>query len=63
MQFTVGLKSLGKAQRVTTDGSDALVAALKVKAKHPDAQIMYVRPMNRRADARHPALTPSNEIH
>lgn len=56
MQFTVGLKLLGRARHVTAEGSDALVAALKVKAEHPDAQIMYVRPKNRRGDIRHPAL-------
>ncbi|MGH8337333.1 MAG: hypothetical protein ACRETL_11060 [Gammaproteobacteria bacterium] len=57
MQFIVGLKLNSKTQHVVADGDDALVAALKVKAEHPDAQIMYVRPMNRRGDSRHPAPT------
>ena len=34
--------------------ADALIAALKAKTEHPEAQIMYVRPQNRRGDARHP---------
>jgi hypothetical protein len=32
------------------------VAALKLKAERPAAAIMYVRPQNRRGDARHPPL-------
>jgi hypothetical protein len=53
--FTVGLRAKGKADRVVVDAEDALIAALKVKAEHPDATIIYVRRMNRRGDARHPA--------
>ena len=63
MQFMVGLKLNSKSQHVAAEGEDALVAALKVKAEHPDAQIMYVRPLNRRGDARHPALTRSSDNH
>ena len=55
MHFTVGLKLKGKMDRIQVDGEDALIAALKVKAEHPDAFIMYVRPQNRRGDARHPS--------
>jgi hypothetical protein len=33
---------------------DALIAALRIKTEHPEALIMYVRPRNRRGDARHP---------
>lgn len=55
MQFTVGLKVKGKADHTTVDAEDALIAALKVKAGQPDAAITYVRPRNRRGDARHPA--------
>ena len=55
MQFTVGLKLQGKMDRVVVDAEDALVAALKVKAEHPQAIIMYARPTNRRGDARHPS--------
>lgn len=56
MQFTVGLKVESAARHVIVDAEDALIAALKVKAHHPDAQIMYVRRQNKRGDARHPPL-------
>ena len=55
--YTVGLKLKGKSDRVFVDAEDALIAALKVKAKHPDALITYVRRQNRRGDTRHPAHT------
>lgn len=58
--FTVGLRAKGKADRVVVDAEDALIAALKVKAEHPDATIMYVRRMNRRGDTRHPAHSLAN---
>ncbi len=54
MQFTVGLKLKGKADHISVAAEDALIAALKVKTEHPEARIMYVRPSNRRGDARHP---------
>lgn len=57
MQFTVGFKFEGRVGHVVVDGDDALVAALKLKAERPEARIMYVRPQNRRGDARHPPLT------
>jgi hypothetical protein len=41
---------------VVLDAEDALIAALKAKATQPEASIMYVRPQNRRGDARHPPL-------
>ena len=56
MQFTVGLKIDCKASHLTIEGHDALAAALKVKAQFPDSCITYVRPQNKRGDARHPAL-------
>jgi hypothetical protein len=34
--------------------ADALIAALKAKTELPEAHMMYVRPQNRRGDARHP---------
>jgi hypothetical protein len=43
MQFTVGLKTKGKADRIVVDAEDALIAALKVKTEQPEAVIMYVR--------------------
>ena len=54
-QFTVGLRSDDKADRIVVDAEDALIAALKVKAERPEAAIMYVRRSNRRGDTRHPA--------
>ena len=48
MRFAVGLKLKAKSEHVIVD------AALKVKTKHPDAHIMYVRRANKRGDARHP---------
>ena len=54
MRFAVGIKSKGKAEHTVVDAEDALIAALKVKTEHPEAKIMYVRPANRRGDARHP---------
>jgi hypothetical protein len=57
MRFTVGLKLKAKADHLVIDAEDALIAALKVKADRPEAKIMYVRPSNRRGDARHPPHT------
>ena len=54
MQFTVGIKLSGKTSHVRVVAEDALIAALKVKAESPGARIVYVRPQNRRGDARHP---------
>jgi hypothetical protein len=55
MQFAVGFKLKGKADHIVTDAEDALVAALRVKSERPEAVITYVRPQNRRGDARHPS--------
>ncbi len=57
LQFTVGLKLKGKTDHMVVDGEDALIAALKVKTKHPEALITYVRRLNRRGDRRHPPHT------
>ena len=54
MQFAVGLKTVTRSSHVVISAEDALIAALKVKVQHPDAQIMYVRRANKRGDARHP---------
>lgn len=54
MIFTVGFKLNARTEHVTVDAEDALAAALEVKARHPEAMIMYSRPQNRRGDARHP---------
>jgi hypothetical protein len=62
MNFTVGLKLKGKVNHVAVlDAEDALIAALKAKAEHPEASIMYVRPQNRRGDARHPPLVRAKD--
>jgi hypothetical protein len=52
--FTVGFKLNARTEHVSVDATDALAAALEVKARHPDAVIVYSRPQNRRGDARHP---------
>ena len=54
MRFAVRIKSKSKANHTVVDAEDAFIAALKVKTEHPEAKIMYVRPANRRGDARHP---------
>jgi hypothetical protein len=54
MRFTVGFKLKAKQDHLIVEAEDALIAALKVKAERPEALIMYVRPSNRRGDARHP---------
>ena len=61
MNFTVGLKLKGKVNHVVVDAEDALIAALKAKTEHPDSSIMYVRPQNRRGDARHPPLVRAKD--
>ena len=53
-QFTVGVRTKGKAERIVVCAEDALIAVLKVKAERPEAAIMYVRRLNRRGDTRHP---------
>jgi hypothetical protein len=55
MHYAVGLKSNGRSSHMVVDAEDALVAALKVKARNPEALITYVRRENRRGDTRHPA--------
>ena len=45
MRFTVGLKHKGKVNHVVVDAEDALIAALKAKTEHPEALIVYVRPL------------------
>ncbi len=54
MQFTVGFKRLGSTGHLVIEAEDALIAALKVKMRHPEALITYVRRLNRRGDQRHP---------
>lgn len=61
-QYTVGMTLNRKADHVNVEAEDALVAALKAKTEHPEAQIMYVRPQNRRGDARHPPLVRAKDM-
>ena len=61
MKFTVGLKHKGKVNHFVVDAEDALIAALRAKAEHIEALIMYVRPQNRRGDARHPPLARAKD--
>ena len=63
MNFTVGLKLKGKVNHVLVEAEDALIAALKAKTERPEASIMYVRPQNRRGDARHPPLVRTKDTH
>jgi hypothetical protein len=55
MYYAVGVKVKGRTSHMAVAADDALIAALKVKARHPEALITYVRRQNRRGDARHPA--------
>lgn len=52
--YTVGMTMAGKADHVTVEAEDALIAALRVKHDHPKAAITYVRKRNARGDRRHP---------
>jgi hypothetical protein len=54
LRYAVGIKAGNKADQVTVEAEDALAAALKVKATHPEAAITYVRKQNARGDRRHP---------
>ena len=53
-RYMVGTNTAGRSSTVTVEAEDALIAALKVKQKHPDAAITYVRKHNVRGDRRHP---------
>jgi hypothetical protein len=52
--YAVGIRVGNKADQVTVEAEDALIAALEVKATHPEAAITYVRKQNARGDRRHP---------
>ncbi len=53
-EYTVGLRLQIRAEVLTIEAEDALVAALKAKHEYPEAVITYVRRSNRRGDRRHP---------
>jgi len=54
LQYAVGIRLGNRADQMTVEAEDALIAALKVKAAHPAAAITYVRKRNVRGDRRHP---------
>ena len=54
LRYAVGIKIRSTADQVTVEAEDALIAALKVKAAHPEAVITYVRKQNARGDQRNP---------
>jgi hypothetical protein len=54
LRYAVGIKIGKKPDQKAVEAEDALIAALKVKAAHPDAAITYVRKQNARGDRRHP---------
>ena len=53
-EYTVGFRIQTRAEVLTIEAEDALIAALKAKHEHPEAIITYVRKANRRGDRRHP---------
>jgi hypothetical protein len=54
LQYAVGIRIGKKTDQMAVEAEDALIAALKVKAAHPEAMITYVRKRNVRGDRRHP---------
>jgi hypothetical protein len=54
LRYAVGIKIGNRADQMTVEADDALIAALKVKTAHPEAAITYVRKRNARGDRRHP---------
>lgn len=53
-EYTVGLRLGRRAEAMTIEAEDALIAALRAKSANPEAMITYVRRANRRGDRRHP---------
>ncbi len=54
LRYVVGIRTGDKADQISIEAEDALIAALKVKAAHPAAAVTYVRKRNARGDRRHP---------
>jgi hypothetical protein len=54
LRYVVGIRTKNVADQVTVEAEDALGAALKAKAAHPEAAVTYVRKQNTRGDRRHP---------
>jgi hypothetical protein len=61
LRYAVGIKIRNKADQMTVEAEDALIAALKVKIAQPEAAITYVRKQNVRGDRRHPHSSESVE--
>ena len=61
LRYAVGIRTGNKADQMTVEAEDALIAALKVKTAHPEAAITYVRKQNVRGDRRHPHASPIDE--
>ena len=61
LRYAVGIKIGNRADQMTVEAEDALIAALKVKTAHPEAAITYVRKRNARGDRRHPHASQIDE--
>jgi hypothetical protein len=61
IDYAVGIRIRNKADQIAVAAEDALIAALKVKAAHPEAAITYVRKRNVRGDRRHPHASHIDE--
>ncbi len=61
LRYAVGMKIRNKADQMTVEAEDALIAALKVKTAYPEAAITYVRKQNARGDRRHPHTQSSDQ--
>jgi hypothetical protein len=61
LRYAVGIKIGNRADQMTVEVEDALIAALKVKTAHPEAAITYVRKRNARGDRRHPHSSQIDE--
>ena len=61
LRYAVGIKIRNRTDQMTVEAEDALIAALKIKAAHPEAAITYVRKQNVRGDRRHPHAGPIDE--
>ena len=61
LHYAVCTRIGNKSDQMTVEAEDALIAALKVKAAHPEAAITYVRKRNVRGDRRHPHASDIEE--
>jgi hypothetical protein len=61
LRYAVGIKIGNRADQMTVEAEDALIAALKIKTAHPEAAITYVRKQNARGDRRHPHSSQIDE--